>query len=90
MKHTCCCGASIEVSSMYVITEKIEWEKFNQIHAECLARRRKNLAAAHEDDGFESWFATTGVALLASSLKAEVSWHRMARAAWGAAQEANK
>lgn len=39
MKHTCCCGASIEVSSMYVATERIEWDRFRKDHEGCAKLR---------------------------------------------------
>lgn len=135
MKHTCCCGASIEVSSMYVTTERIEWDKFHKHHEGCAALRlpdtirfklplnhplvadhplRKkccecgsvftltdihtcgkcytNFAKAYaklasDDDGFEKWFTERGIALLASSLDKNISWHRMARGAWDASRK---
>lgn len=39
MKHTCTCGASIEVSSMYVATERIEWDRFRKDHEGCAKLR---------------------------------------------------
>jgi len=42
MKHTCCCGASIEVSSMYVTSERIEWDRFRREHEGCAGARLPN------------------------------------------------
>lgn len=44
MKHTCCCGASIEVSSMHVTTERIEWDRFNKDHEGCKPKQRERVA----------------------------------------------
>lgn len=128
MKYTCFCGASIEVSSMYVATERIEWDRFRKDHEGCKPKQRERVAfvpmytvqcdsagraeslvftkcdmchlplafcrcrrrCASEclaDDGFEKWFTERGIAILASSLDKNISWHRMARAAWDASRK---